>query len=348
MSEGKGSILVSGGAGYIGSHTVVELLTQGYSVIVVDNGVNSNVEEALKRVEEIAGRKLEARYQWDCTDPIQLRKVFENHKLNGVIHFAALKAVGESVQFPLKYYQNNLDCTFVLLQLMQEFGVKNFVFSSSATVYGDVKDCPDSGMKEDRSIMATNPYGRTKTFIEYILQDFYISQKDWNIIILRYFNPVGAHPSGDIGEDPKGIPNNLMPYILQVAQGKRPFLSVYGNDYPTRDGTGIRDYIHVVDLAKGHTAALNFANQKNGCCEVFNLGTGNGQTVLEVLEGVKKASGRDIPHKIVDRRPGDVTIYLADPTRAKQELGWTAELGLDKMCQDSWNWATKNPNGLGN
>ncbi|PRP74062.1 UDP-glucose 4-epimerase [Planoprotostelium fungivorum] len=341
------TILVTGGTGYIGSHTIIELLNAGYDVINVDNGINSNPSESIKRLEEITGKKLKKNYSLDLGVESELRKVFqENSDIVTVIHFAALKAVGESVHKPLEYYTNNVAGTLVLLRVMKEFNVKNFVFSSSATVYGVVDDCPESGMTEDRSINANSPYGTTKVFVEYILRDLKVAQPDWNIAILRYFNPVGAHSSGRIGEDPKGIPNNLVPYILQVMTGRREFLSIYGDDYETKDGTGIRDYIHVVDLAKGHIAAAKFLEGKNGVCEAINLGTGRGMTVFDVLNSLKKVSGKEIPHKVMPRRAGDVTIYLADVSKAKKLLGWSAELTLDEMCADAWNWARLNPEGL--
>jgi len=340
------AILVTGGTGYIGSHIVIELLEAGYEVVVVDNGVNSNTQEVLKRIEKITGKKIKNFVQADLTDISATRDLFKQNEISSVIHLAALKAVGESVQKPLEYYSNNLNALLVLLHVMREVNVKNFVFSSSATVYGVVDDCPDSGMTEDRITSSSSPYGKTKVFGEHILNDLFRSDNTWNITMLRYFNPVGAHKSGEIGEDPKGIPNNLMPYILQVANGKREYLSVFGSDFDTKDGTGIRDYIHITDLAIGHVSAAKFMEDKHGVCETINLGTGKGETVFDVLNAAKKAIGKDIPHKVVGRRAGDVRIYLADPSKAKKLLNWTAERSLDQMCQDAWNFAKKYPDGL--
>lgn len=332
-------ILVTGGAGYIGSHTVLELLDVGYEVIVLDNLSNSSIE-SLKRVEKITDKKV-IFYNVDLLDVESTDKIFSEHKINAVIHFAAFKAVGESVELPLLYYENNLVGTINLLKIMQKNNVKNFVFSSSATVYGDPDKVPIS---ENASLTATNPYGWTKLMIEQILEDTYNSDKEWNIGVLRYFNPVGAHKSGMIGEDPRGIPNNLMPYISQVAIGKREELSIFGNDYNTTDGTGVRDYIHVVDLAKGHIAALKKLEKGVGI-EVYNLGTGNGYSVLQLVKAFEKASGKVVRYNIVGRRPGDIAECFADPSKAKTELNWKAEKGLDEMCEDSWRWQSENPNG---
>ncbi|KAI9144473.1 UDP-glucose 4-epimerase [Paraphysoderma sedebokerense] len=333
-------ILVTGGAGYIGSHTVLELLTAGHQVVVVDNLHNSSVE-ACKRVENITGKSI-IFYKVDLLDRMGLESIFQAHKFDAVIHFAALKAVGESCKIPLDYYHNNITGSIILLQVMKKYNVFNVVFSSSATVYGEPTVIP---IPETYPTGATNPYGKTKLFIEHIIQDLCTSDTRWNAALLRYFNPVGAHPSGQIGENPKGIPNNLMPYLADVAIGKRPFLSVYGSDYDTRDGTGIRDYIHVVDLALGHLAALNKLFVANPGCVVYNLGTGKGSTVLEMVKSMSKAVGKDLPYKIVDRRPGDVKDLTADPKKANEELNWKAEKSIDEMCRDLWNWQTKNPEG---
>ena len=332
-------ILVTGGAGYIGSHTMVELLNAGHEVIVVDNFSNSK-EESLKRVREITGNDFQF-YKADLRDKKTLQDIFGNNFIDAVIHFAGLKAVGESVQKPLEYYNNNINGTLCLCGVMREYNVKKIVFSSSATVYGDPHKVP---ITEDFPLSATNPYGKTKLFIEEILRDIYISDNSWDIILLRYFNPVGAHSSGKIGEDPNDIPNNLLPYISQVAIGKLEILSVFGNDYPTPDGTGVRDYIHVVDLAIGHVRAIDKIKSKTGV-RIYNLGTGRGYSVLEMVEAFKKASGRDIPYKITDRRPGDTAEYFADPALAKKELNWVAEKGIDEMCADTWRWQSQNPNG---
>ncbi|WP_062237248.1 UDP-glucose 4-epimerase GalE [Fictibacillus sp. FJAT-27399] len=334
------SILVTGGAGYIGSHTCVELLNAGYEVVVVDNLSNSHIE-SLNRVNEITNKSLVFE-QVDLLDKIELERVFIEHDIEAVIHFAGLKAVGESVNKPLYYYQNNIAGTLVLCEVMQQFNVKKMVFSSSATVYGLTDQVPIS---EGVSLGATNPYGRTKLMIEEILRDLYVSDNEWSISLLRYFNPVGAHKSGQIGEDPNGIPNNLTPYITQVAVGKLQELQVFGNDYDTVDGTGVRDYIHVVDLAKGHLKALDKEMKSEGV-EAYNLGTGKGYSVLEVLRAFEKATGKTIPYKVVDRRPGDVAVSYADPTKAKEELGWEAEKGLDDMCRDAWNWQKNNVHGF--
>lgn len=333
------SILVTGGAGFIGSHTVVELLENEQEVIVVDNLSNSK-KEALNRVEEITNKSLTF-YKTDLLDKEGLDKIFNNHDIESVIHFAGYKAVGESVEKPLMYYHNNITGTIYLCEVMQKHGVKNIVFSSSSTVYGDPDEVP---VKEDFPVSATNPYGRTKLFIEEILKDLNTADDFWNIALLRYFNPVGAHPSGKIGEDPNDIPNNLMPYITQVAVGKLEKLSVFGDDYPTPDGTGVRDYIHVVDLAKGHLSALKKLEEDPGVV-TYNLGTGTGYSVLDVVKAFEKASGRDIPYEIADRRAGDIAINFADPSKAEQELGWKAKYGIEEMCRDSWNWQSQNPDG---
>lgn len=333
------SILVTGGAGYIGSHTAVELLEKGYEIVIVDNLINSN-EESLNRVKKITGRDFKF-YKADLLDKEAVRKIFRENNIDSVIHFAGLKAVGESVSIPLRYYNNNLMSTLNLCEVMNEFNIKKLVFSSSATVYGNPSTIP---ITEDFPLSATNPYGRTKLMIEDILRDLYISDNNWNIILLRYFNPIGAHKSGLIGEDPKGIPNNLVPYIAQVACGKLPCLKVFGNDYPTKDGTGVRDYIHVVDLADGHIKALEKLNSNPGI-QTYNLGTGNGYTVLEVVQAYSKACGKEIPYKLVDKRPGDVASCYADTSKANKELGFTAKRTIDDMCKDSWNWQLNNPNG---
>jgi len=333
------TILVTGGAGYIGSHTCLELLQAGYDVIVVDNLSNSK-EESLRRVQELSGRALSF-HKVDLLDRAALQGVLADGQVEAVVHFAGLKAVGESVTIPLRYYHNNVTGTLNLCQAMKATGVRNLVFSSSATVYGDPHTVP---ITEDFPLSATNPYGRSKLMIEDILRDLYRSDSGWNIALLRYFNPVGAHPSGRIGEDPNGIPNNLMPYVAQVAVGKLPELGVFGNDYPTLDGTGVRDYIHVVDLAVGHLKALERLSAHPGVI-TYNLGTGQGYSVLEVVDAFEKASGRKIPYKIVGRRPGDVAMSYADPTRAQMELGWRAERGLLDMCADTWRWQSANPNG---
>lgn len=333
-------ILVTGGAGYIGSHTMVELLNAGHDVIVMDNLSNSK-EESLKRVREITGRDF-LFYKVDMLDKPVLKEIFNNNKIDAVIHFAGFKAVGESVSMPLEYFSNNVNGTLCLCEVMRDSNVKKIVFSSSATVYGDPHKVP---ITEDFPLSATNPYGRSKLMIEEILDDLYTSDNSWDIILLRYFNPVGAHLSGRIGEDPNGIPNNLVPYISQVAVGKLDVLSVFGNDYPTPDGTGVRDYIHVVDLAIGHLKAIDKIKTKTGIT-VYNLGTGQGYSVLEMIEAFKKTSGKDIPYQIVDRRTGDIAECYADPSLAKKELGWAAEKGVGKMCADTWKWQSENPNGF--
>lgn len=334
------AILVTGGAGYIGSHTCLELLKAGYEVVVVDNLCNSS-EEAVKRVEKISGKTVKF-YQADILDREALEHIFESETIDSVIHFAGLKAVGESVAKPLEYYYNNISGTLVLCDVMRKHGVKNIVFSSSATVYGDpafvpiTEECPKGTI--------TNPYGQTKSMLEQILTDFHVADPEWNVVLLRYFNPIGAHESGMIGEDPKGIPNNLVPYIAQVAVGKLPCLGVFGNDYPTHDGTGVRDYIHVVDLAVGHVKALKKIDEKAGVC-IYNLGTGKGYSVLDVVKAYEKACGREIKYEIKPRRPGDIATCYADATKAKEELGWVAERGIEEMCADSWRWQSMNPDG---
>ena len=335
-------ILVTGGAGYIGSHTCVLLLNAGYEVTVLDNLDNSSVV-SLERVEELTGKKLKF-YEVDLLDYEATNKVFEENKFDAVIHFAGLKAVGESVSMPLRYYHNNITGTLNLCDIMSKHNVKKLVFSSSATVYGDPHTVP---IKEDFPLSATNPYGQTKLTIEYILKDLYKSDNEWDIAILRYFNPVGSHESGRIGEDPSGIPNNLMPYISQVAIGKLECLSVFGGDYDTKDGTGVRDYIHVVDLANGHLKALNKIQEDVGVV-IYNLGTGTGYSVLDMVKAFSKASGVDVKYKIVDRRPGDIASCYADPSKAKNELGFEATHTLEDMCRDLWKWQTQNPNGYKN
>ncbi|NLW67669.1 MAG: UDP-glucose 4-epimerase GalE [Bacteriovoracaceae bacterium] len=333
------NILVTGGAGYIGSHTCVELLEAGYEVIVADNLSNSK-EESLRRVEAITGKRLTF-HEVDLLDREALSSIFARSEIRSVIHFAGLKAVGESVSVPLRYYHNNVTGTLILCSVMMEHGVRNMVFSSSATVYGDPEKVP---IREDFPLGVTNPYGCSKLMIEEILRDLHASDAGWNIALLRYFNPVGAHASGLIGEDPNGMPNNLMPFISQVAVGKLPMLSVFGNDYPTRDGTGVRDYIHVMDLARGHIHALKKLEQRPGIV-TYNLGTGQGYSVLEMVRAFEKASGRKIPYRIAERRPGDIASCYADPSKAESELGWKAQRGIDDMCRDSWKWQSLNPDG---
>ena len=333
------AILITGGAGYIGSHTCIEMQNAGYEVVVVDNLDNSN-EESLKRVEKITGTPVKF-YKEDVRDKEALRRIFSENKIEAAIHFAGLKAVGESVREPIMYYDNNLQNTIALLEVMNEFGVKKIVFSSSATVYGVATEMP---LTEGMPLGAINPYGRTKYFIEEILRDLYVADKDWCIALLRYFNPIGAHKSGLIGEDPKGIPNNLMPYISQVAVGKLEKLHVFGNDYNTVDGTGVRDYIHVVDLAQGHVKAVDWALKNKGC-EAFNLGTGNGTSVLQLRDAFVKASGIDVPYVIDPRRPGDPDEVYANATKAREVLGWEAKLGIEEMCEDTWRWQKGNPQG---
>ncbi|MDO5101165.1 MAG: UDP-glucose 4-epimerase GalE [Eubacteriales bacterium] len=334
------NILVTGGAGFIGSHTVIELLAAGHEVVIVDNLYNSG-KEAVRRIEELSGRTVTF-YEQDILWREGLEKIFENHKIDGVIHFAALKAVGESVQKPLEYYYNNVTGTLVLCDVMRRHGCKNIIFSSSATVYGDPHTVP---ILEDFPLSVTNPYGRTKLMIEEILRDLHTADPTWNVVLLRYFNPIGAHESGRIGENPKGIPNNLLPYIAQVAVGKLTELSVFGDDYDTVDGTGVRDYIHVVDLAKGHVAALQKLADGSGV-SVYNLGTGKGYSVLEVLHSFEKAAGRTIPYVVKPRRAGDIAACYADPTKAGRELGWQATKNIEQMCADAWRWQSMNPNGF--
>ncbi|MCE9790256.1 UDP-glucose 4-epimerase GalE [Shewanella indica] len=333
------TILVTGGAGYIGTHTLVELLAAGKEVVVIDNLSNSSVE-ALARVEEISGKSV-LFYQGDILNKAFLQKVFSDHSFEAVIHFAGLKAVGESVAQPLKYYENNVTGTLILCQVMKEYGVRNLVFSSSATVYGDPASLP---ITETFPTSATNPYGQSKLMVEHILADLAAAEPNWNIARLRYFNPVGAHKSGRIGEDPNDIPNNLMPFIAQVAVGKRDKLSVFGNDYPTVDGTGVRDYIHVVDLAIGHLKALDKLATNPGLV-TYNLGTGQGYSVLEMVKAFEKACNKAIPFEFAPRRPGDIAACYADPAHAAKELGWKAERSLQDMADSSWNWQSNNPNG---
>ncbi|GGI96797.1 UDP-glucose 4-epimerase GalE [Halopseudomonas pertucinogena] len=333
------TILVTGGAGYIGSHTVVRLLELGYEVVVLDNFSNSS-PEALRRVEDITRRKV-ALVEGDINDAALLDRLFAEHDIDAVIHFAGLKAVGESVSQPLRYFWNNVSGTIVLCEAMQRAGVKNMVFSSSATVYGDPASLP---IREDFPTSATNPYGRSKLMIEEMLGDLHVSDASWNIALLRYFNPVGAHISGRIGEDPADVPNNLMPYVAQVAVGRREHLNVFGSDYPTHDGTGVRDYIHVMDLAEGHVKALEWLDRGLGI-RAFNLGTGTGYSVLDMVHAFERACGHKLAYKLTDRRPGDVAACYADPARATEELGWRAELGLERMCADAWRWQSNNPSG---
>ena len=336
------NILVTGGAGYIGSHTCLELLNSGYGVVVIDNLCNSN-PRALERVQRLAGKELKF-YQSDVRDGELLRKIFRENEIGCVIHFAGLKAVGESVAKPWEYYDNNLNSTLVLTRVMKEVGMKNIIFSSSATVYTADNEMP---LKEtSRTGGCTNPYGWTKYMTEQILSGISHADGDWSVVLLRYFNPIGAHESGLIGEDPRGIPNNLMPYITQVAIGRREKLSVYGNDYDTPDGTGVRDYIHVVDLAKGHVAAVKYACDNTGC-EVFNLGTGTGYSVLDMVHTFCRVNNVKVPYEIAARRPGDIATCYADPSKSARVLGWKAEHTLADMCRDSWNWQSKNPMGYG-
>lgn len=333
------SILVTGGAGYIGSHTCVELLNEGYDVVVVDNLSNSS-EKSLERVEKITGKRVTF-YKADLLDKDTMEEIFDREVIDCVIHFAGLKAVGESVQKPLEYYYNNVTGTLILCDVMRNHGVKNIVFSSSATVYGNPKTVP---IREDFPLSVTNPYGRTKLMLEEILQDLHTADKEWNVILLRYFNPIGAHESGLIGENPKGIPNNLMPYITQVAVGKLEQLGVFGDDYDTPDGTGVRDYIHVVDLAIGHVKAIKKLDDKEGV-NIYNLGTGKGYSVLDMVKSFEQASGKKIKYEIKPRRAGDIATCYADPKKAKAELLWEATRDLMKMCEDSWRWQSNNPNG---
>lgn len=334
------NILVTGGAGYIGSHTCVQLLEAGYEVTVVDNLCNSSAE-SLRRVESITGKSIKF-YEKDLLDKEALGQIFDENRFDAVIHFAGLKAVGESVAIPLRYYQNNLISTLNLCEVMAEHGVKKLVFSSSATVYGKPATVP---ITEDFPLSCTNPYGRTKLMIEEILRDLYVSDEEWDIAILRYFNPVGAHESGTIGEDPKDIPNNLMPYVAQTAVGKREYVHVFGNDYDTPDGTGVRDYIHVVDLADGHLCALKKIENHVGVV-TYNLGTGHGYSVLDMIAAFGKACGKDVPYQIEARRPGDIDACYANPAKAKEELGFVAKKTLEDMCRDTWKWQTQNPNGF--
>ena len=333
-------ILVTGGAGYIGSHTCVELLEAGYEVVIVDNLYNSS-PKAVERIAQITGKK-PVFYETDICDRDALSAIFDKEQVDAVIHFAGYKAVGESVSKPIEYYSNNLNGTLILTDVMRKHGVKNIIFSSSATVYGDpafvpiTEECPKG--------TCTNPYGWTKWMLEQILTDIQKADPEWNVILLRYFNPIGAHKSGLIGEDPKGIPNNLLPYVGQVAIGKLERIGVFGNDYDTPDGTGVRDYIHVVDLANGHVKAIRKLAENCGVC-VYNLGTGNGYSVLQVIKAFEKACGRSLKYEILDRRPGDIARCYCDPSRAEAELGWKAQYGIDEMCEDSWNWQSKNPNG---
>lgn len=334
------SILVTGGAGYIGSHTVVELLNAGYEVVVLDNLVNSS-KESLKRVEEITGKSVKF-YEADILDRDALNNVFDNENIDSVIHFAGLKAVGESVEKPLEYYHNNISGSLILFDVMRKHSVKNIIFSSSATVYGNpafvpiTEECPKG--------KPTNPYGMTKWMLEEMLMDIQKADKEWNVILLRYFNPIGAHESGKIGENPNGVPNNLMPYITQVAVGKLEKLGVFGNDYDTPDGTGVRDYIHVVDLAIGHVAAIKKLEEKPGV-KIYNLGTGNGYSVLDIVKNFEAATGIKIPYEIKGRRAGDIATCYCDASLAKKELGWEAKRDLKTMCEDSWRWQSSNPNG---
>ena len=333
------NILLAGGAGYIGSHTCIELISAGHTVVIADNLCNSK-KEAVKRVEKIVGQEIPF-YEINVCDHDSLRKVFSENKIDAVIHFAGLKAVGESCEKPLMYYRNNLDSTLTLLEVMKEFGCHNFVFSSSATVYGIPETVP---LVETMPTSCTNPYGWTKLMTEQILQDVTKTDPELSVVLLRYFNPIGAHESGTIGENPNGIPNNLMSYITQVAVGKLKELGVFGNDYPTPDGTGVRDYIHVVDLAKGHVKAIDYADAHKGT-EIFNLGTGVGYSVLDIVKTFSKVNNVEIPYQIKPRRAGDIAECYADPTKAKEVLGWTAEKTLEDMCRDSWNWQKKNPKG---
>ena len=336
------SILVTGGAGYIGSHTCIELLNAGYEVVVVDNLVNSS-RESLKRVEEITGKSLRF-YEVDLLNKNALTKVFKENKIDAVIHFAGLKAVGESVYKPLEYYHNNITGTLILCEVMREFGVEKIVFSSSATVYGDPKVVP---ITEDAPMgVITNPYGRTKGMLEQILTDIHTANNNFSVMLLRYFNPIGAHESGRIGENPKGIPNNLLPYITQVAVGKLVCLGVFGNDYDTKDGTCVRDYIHVVDLAKGHVKALEKMMKSPGKVDIYNLGTGKGYSVLEIIKNMEKAVRKKIPYDITERRAGDIASCYADSKKAKDELGWEAKFDIERMCRDAWRWQSKHPNGF--
>ena len=336
------AILITGGCGYIGSHTCVEMLKAGYDIVVIDNYYNAK-PEALRRVQELSGKEFPF-YECDIRDEEGLREVFSKHQIEAVIHFAGLKAVGESVQKPLEYYDNNVYGTLVMYRVMKEFGCKRIIFSSSATVYGSENISPLKETMHTGGV--TNPYGRTKYVIEEILKDFCVSDPEFSAVLLRYFNPIGAHESGRIGEDPNGIPNNLMPFLLQVAVGKREKLSVFGNDYNTHDGTGVRDYIHVVDLARGHVKAVDYALTHTGA-EPINLGTGIGYSVLDMVNAFIKVNGVDVPYVIAPRRAGDVATCYSDPTKAKELLGWEAEKNLEDMCRDSWRWQSGNPDGYG-
>ncbi|MBE6583612.1 MAG: UDP-glucose 4-epimerase GalE [Ruminococcaceae bacterium] len=335
------AVLITGGAGFIGSHTAVEFLNAGYEIVIMDNFSNSK-PESLERIKKITGKDFKF-YVADLLDVASMDRIFEeNPEIDSVIHFAGLKAVGESVQKPLEYYHNNVTGTLLLCDSMRRHGVKTIVFSSSATVYGTPDEVP---IKETARVgNATNPYGETKVMIERILKDIYVADNEWNVSILRYFNPIGAHPTGLMGEDPNGIPNNLMPYITKVAAGKLPILHVFGNDYDTHDGTGVRDYIHVVDLAQAHLKALQYIEKAHGI-DYFNIGTGNGYSVLDIVKAYKKATGIDIKYQIDPRRPGDIAECYADPAKARDVLGWTAKYGIEDMCRDANNWQTKNPNG---
>ena len=333
-------ILVTGGAGYIGSHTCVELLEAGYEVVVVDNLYNSN-KKAIERIQQITQKEVKF-YEEDILDKEALRKIFQENSIDAVIHFAGLKAVGESVQKPIEYYTVNISGTLNLITVMKEFNCKNIIFSSSATVYGDPQEIPIT--EKCPKGICTNPYGWTKWMLEQILTDVHTSDSEWNVILLRYYNPIGAHESGLIGEDPKGIPNNLLPYVAQVAIGKLECVGVFGDDYDTPDGTGVRDYIHVVDLAKGHVQALNKIKEKAGC-KVYNLGTGKGYSVLDVIHAFSKACGKELPYQIKPRRPGDIATCYSKCDLAKEELGWEAQYDLDAMCASSWKWQSMNPNG---
>ncbi len=333
-------VLVTGGAGYIGSHTCVELLQEGHQVVIVDNLYNAS-PKAVNRIQEITGKKLTF-YQADVCDREAMHAIFDREQVEAVIHFAGYKAVGESVAKPLEYYRNNLEGTLTLCDIMRKHGVGNIIFSSSATVYGDPAEIPIT--ENCPKGICTNPYGWTKWMLEQILTDIQHAQPDWNVILLRYFNPIGAHKSGQIGEDPKGIPNNLLPYVAQVAIGKLPCLGVFGQDYDTPDGTGVRDYIHVVDLARGHVKALQKLEESKGV-RVYNLGTGKGYSVLDVVHAFEKACGHPIPYEIKPRRAGDIATCYCDPTKAREELGWEAQYGIEEMCQDSWRWQSQNPDG---
>lgn len=334
------TVLVTGGAGYIGSHTCVELLEQGYNVIAVDNLANGNAG-AIERVEAITGKNVPF-YAVDLRNNDTLNQVFSEHQIDDVIHFAGYKAVGESVEKPLLYYSNNVSATVTLLEKVQKYDIQNFVFSSSCTVYGNPDHVP---VKETDKLAPTNPYGRSKWMVEQILEDFWRANEEFSVTILRYFNPIGAHPSGLIGEDPEGIPNNLLPFVSRVAAGKLDSLNVFGGDYDTKDGTGVRDYIHVVDLAKAHIVALEELQKAKHLKDIYNLGTGRGYSVLEVVEAFGKVSDKEIPYKITERRPGDVDKTYADPEKANKALGWSAEKDLEEMCTDMWNWQVKNPSG---